>query len=312
LKNRNVIVTGGMGFIGSHLTEKLLEENKVTVIDNESTGKIKNIKYLLNNENITVIKGSIVDLDLTEIFKGKDYVFHLAAIPSVPRSVKDPFSSNEANITGTLRVLIAAKHAGIKKVVFSSSSSVYGNTPTLPKIEDMPVNPMSPYAITKATGEIYCKVFQELYGLSTVCLRYFNVFGPKQDPNSQYAAVIPKFITAITSDNSPIIYGDGEQSRDFTFVKHVVDANILSCESNKTGVFNIACGRRITINQLVNYINEIVGKNIKQSYADLRIGDIKHSLADISKARSFGYNPDGNFKEELSEVVMWFKKNTDD
>lgn len=308
MKNRNVIVTGGMGFIGSHLTEKLLEENKVTVIDNESTGKIKNIKHLLNNKNITVIKGSIVDLDLTEIFKGKDYVFHLAAIPSVPRSVKDPFSSNEANITGTLRVLIAAKHAGIKKVVFSSSSSVYGNTPTLPKIEDMPVNPMSPYAITKATGEIYCKVFQELYGLSTVCLRYFNVFGPKQDPNSQYAAVIPKFITAITSDNSPIIYGDGEQSRDFTFVKHVVDANILSCESDKTGIFNIACSRRITINQLVNYINEIVGKNIEQSYADPRIGDIKHSLADISKARSFGYNPEGNFKDELSEVVMWFKK----
>ncbi|KKG14406.1 GDP-D-mannose dehydratase [Methanosarcina sp. 2.H.T.1A.6] len=306
MKNKNVIVTGGMGFIGSHLTEKLLEDNQVTVIDNESTGKIENIKHLLDHKKLTVIKGSIVDLNLTEIFKGKDYVFHLAAIPSVPRSVKDPFSSNEANVTGTLNVLIAAKDAGIKKVIFSSSSSVYGDTPTLPKREDMPVNPQSPYAITKATGEMYCRVFEELYGLPTICLRYFNVFGLRQDPNSQYAAVIPKFITAIMNDESPVIYGDGEQSRDFTFVKHVVNANILSCEYDKTGVFNIACGRRITINKLVNYINEILGKNIMPKYIDPRPGDIKHSLADISKARSFGYNPKGNFKDELAEVVKLF------
>jgi UDP-glucose 4-epimerase len=306
LKNKNVIVTGGMGFIGSHLTEKLLEDNEVTVIDNESTGKIENIKHLPDQNNLTVIKGSIVDLNLTEIFKGKDYVFHLAAIPSVPRSVKDPFSSNEANVTGTLNVLIAAKDAGIKKVIFSSSSSVYGDTPTLPKREDMPINPMSPYAITKATGEMYCRVFQELYGFPTVCLRYFNVFGPRQDPNSQYAAVIPKFITAILNDESPVIYGDGEQSRDFSFIKHVVSANMLSCESDKTGVFNIACGRRITINELVIYINEILGKDIMPKYVNPRLGDIKHSLADISKARSFGYNPEGKFKDELVEVVNWF------
>ncbi|HWQ49872.1 MAG TPA: NAD-dependent epimerase/dehydratase family protein, partial [Methanosarcina sp.] len=259
MKTKNVVVTGGMGFIGSHLTERLLEDNEVTVIDNESTGKIENIKHLLDHKNLTVIKGSIVDLNLTEILQDKDYVFHLAAIPSVPRSVKDPFSSNDSNVTGTLSVLIAAKDAGIKKVIFSSSSAVYGDTPTLPKREDMPINPMSPYAITKATGEMYCRVFQELYGLQTVCLRYFNVFGPRQDPNSQYAAVIPKFITAVLNDESPVIYGDGEQSRDFTFVKNVVDANILSCESKKTGIFNIACGRRITINQLVDYINEIIG-----------------------------------------------------
>lgn len=306
LKNKKVIVTGGMGFIGSHLTEKLLEDNEVTVIDNESTGKIENIKHLLNHENLTVIKDSIVDLNLTDIFKGKDYVFHLAAIPSVPRSVKDPFSSNEANVTGTLNVLIAAKDAEIKKVIFSSSSSIYGDTPTLPKREDMPTNPMSPYAITKATGEMYCRVFQELYGLPTVSLRYFNVFGPRQDPNSQYAAVIPKFITAILSDESPVIYGDGEQSRDFTFVKHVIDANILSCESDKTGIFNIACGRRITVNELVDLINEILGKEIRLVYTDPRAGDIKHSLADIIKAKTFGYNPKGNFKEELIEVVKWF------
>ncbi|HNW38108.1 MAG TPA: SDR family oxidoreductase, partial [Methanosarcina vacuolata] len=296
MKTKNVVVTGGMGFIGSHLAEKLLEDNEVTIIDNESTGKIENIRHLLGHKNLTVIKGSIVDLNLTEIFKDKDYVFHLAAIPSVPRSVKDPFSSNNSNVTGTLNVLIAAKDAGIKKVIFSSSSSVYGDTPTLPKREDMPINPMSPYAITKATGEMYCGVFQDLYGLPTVSLRYFNVFGPRQDPNSQYAAVIPKFITAILNDESPVIYGDGEQSRDFTFVKNVVDANILSCESKKTGIFNIACGRRITINQLADYINEILGKEIKSIHAEPRPGDIKHSLADISKAKEFGYNPKNEFK----------------
>lgn len=308
MKNKNVIVTGGMGFIGSHLTEKLLEDNEVTVIDNGITGRMENIKHLLDHKNLTLIKGSIVDLNLTEIFQGKDYVFHLAAIPSVPRSVKDPYSSNEANVTGTLNVLIAAKDAGIKKVIFSSSSSVYGDTPTLPKKEDMPVNPQSPYAITKATGEMYCRLFEELYELPTVCLRYFNVFGPRQDPTSQYSAVIPKFITAIVNGKSPLIYGDGEQSRDFTFVKNVVDANILSCESDKTGIFNIACGRRITVNQLVDYINEILGKEIKSVYADPRPGDIKHSLADILKAGGFGYNPKDEFKKELSKTLLWFGK----
>lgn len=307
MENKKVIVTGGMGFIGSHLTEKLLDENEVTVIDNESTGRIGNIKHLTGHKNLTLVKGSIVDLDLVRIFKGKDYVFHLAAIPSVPRSVKDPFSSNEANITGTLKVLIAAKDSGIKKVIFSSSSSVYGDTPILPKKEDMPVNPQSPYAITKATGEMYCRVFQELYGLPTVCLRYFNVFGPRQDPTSQYAAVIPKFITSILNDESPVIFGDGEQSRDFSFIKHVVNANILSCESDKTGVYNIACGRRITINELVSHINNILGKDVKPIYVDSRPGDIKHSLADINKAKGFGYNPVGNFKDELAEVVRWFE-----
>jgi UDP-glucose 4-epimerase len=306
MKGKKVVITGGMGFIGSHIAEKLLEHNQVTIIDNERTGKIENIKHLLYSKDFYLLKESIVDIDLTEVFKEKDYVFHLAALPSVPRSVKDPYSSNEANITGTLKVLIAARDTGIKKVIFSSSSSVYGDTPTLPKREDMQVNPKSPYAITKATGEMYCKTFEEIYGLPTVCLRYFNVFGPRQDPNSQYAAVIPKFITSISNDESPIIYGDGEQSRDFTFVKHVVDANILSCESDKTGTFNIACGRKITINELVRYINTILGKNIEPVYNDPRPGDIKHSLADISKAKNFGYSPQGNFRDELTEVVRWF------
>lgn len=305
MNGKKIILSGGLGFIGSNLVERLLEHNEVTIIDNQSTGKLDNIKHL-ESDNLNLITGDIVHLDLTEIFNDHDYVFHQAALPSVPRSIKDPKSSNEANITGTLNVLTAARDSGIKKVVCASSSSVYGDTPVLPKVEDMPINPLSPYAITKATGELYCTVFQKLYGLQTVSLRYFNVFGPRQDPKSQYSAVIPKFINAMLMDKSPVIYGDGEQSRDFSFIKHVVDANILACESDKTGVFNIACGRRITLNELVECINEIIGKNVRPIYAEPRPGDIKHSLADISKAKIFGYNPSSNFKNELAETIEWF------
>ena len=304
--DKKVIVTGGLGFIGSNLAERLIKNNEVTIIDDESTGKMENIKHL-ESDNLNVIKGSITDLNLTDIFKGHDYVFHQAALPSVPRSIQDPKGSNEANITGTLNVLVAAKDSGIKKVVCASSSSVYGDTPTLPKLEDMPVNPLSPYAITKMTGEFYCKVFQELYGLQTVSLRYFNVFGPRQDPTSQYSAVIPKFVDAILNNKSPVVYGDGEQSRDFSYIKHVVNANILACESDKTGVYNIACGRRITINQLIGMINEILGKNVEPIYSEPRPGDIKHSLADISKASLFGYEPKSDFKQELEETIRWFR-----
>lgn len=305
MNNCKVIVTGGLGFIGSNLVEKLIQHNEVTIIDDQSTGKIENIQEI-DQDNLTLIKGSITDLNLTQIFKDHDYVLHQAALPSVPRSISDPKSSNEANITGTLNVLIAAKDSGIKKVVCASSSSVYGDTPTLPKSENMPVNPLSPYAITKMTAEFYCNVFQEIYGLQTVSLRYFNVFGPKQDPNSQYAAVIPNFISAIKNNKPPVIYGDGEQSRDFSYVKHVVDANMLACESDKTGVYNIACGRRITVNQLVEMINEIMGKNIEPVYSESRPGDIKHSLADISKAKAFGYEPKSDFMKELKETIKWF------
>jgi UDP-glucose 4-epimerase len=305
MNNCKVIVTGGLGFIGSNLVEKLIQHNEVTIIDDQSTGKIENIQEI-DQDNLTLIKGSITDLNLTQIFKDHDYVLHQAALPSVPRSINDPKSSNEANITGTLNVLIAAKDSGIKKVVCASSSSVYGDTPTLPKSENMPVNPLSPYAITKMTAEFYCNVFQEIYGLQTVSLRYFNVFGPKQDPNSQYAAVIPNFISAIKNNKPPVIYGDGEQSRDFSYVKHVVDANMLACESDKTGVYNIACGRRITVNQLVEMINEIMGKNIEPVYSESRPGDIKHSLADISKAKAFGYEPKSDFMKELKETIKWF------
>jgi UDP-glucose 4-epimerase len=307
LKNKNVIVTGGAGFIGSNLVERLLEDNEVTIIDDLSTGKIKNVEDLAD-KNLKFIKKSINDNDLIDIFKGHDYVFHQAALPSVQRSILDPKLSNHANINGTLNVLTAAKDSGIKKVVFASSSSVYGDTPILPKVESMGLNPLSPYAVTKATGELYLKVFYEVYGLPTISLRYFNVFGPRQEPNSQYAAVIPKFIQAIMSGQSPTIYGDGEQSRDFTYVKHVVDANILACDSNKTGVYNIGCGRRITVNELFNLIRELIGKDIKPKYVDPVPGDIKHSLADILKAKEFGYDPKGNFRDELGETVEWFKK----
>lgn len=302
-----VLVTGGAGFIGSHLAEELAKDNEVIILDNLSTGKLENIKNIVELKNVNFIRGSVADLPfLKGVFKDIDYVFHQAAIPSVPRSIQHPENSNEANVTGTLNVLIAAKDSGVKKVVFASSSSVYGDTPTLPKSEDMPVNPLSPYAVTKATGEFYCRVFQEIYGLSTISLRYFNVFGPRQDPNSQYAAVIPKFITAILRDEPLVIFGDGEQSRDFSFIKHVVSANILACRSNQTGIFNIACGRQITINELVDILNEILGKDVEPVYNEERPGDIKHSLADISRARSFGYDPKSNFKEELKETVRWF------
>lgn len=305
IKNKKVVVTGGLGFIGSHLVEELHTDNDVFIVDNESTGKHENIQDL-GLDQISLILGDITSIDLYEIFEGADYVLHQAALPSVPRSVKDPLSSNEANITGTLKVLIAARDCDVKKVVAASSSSVYGDTPVLPKVETMPLKPQSPYATTKATGELYCQNFTDIYGLSTVCLRYFNVFGPRQDPESQYAAVIPKFITAILNGKSPVIFGDGEQSRDFTYVKNVVEANILSCETEMQGVYNVACGRRTTLNELVDVIGEIVNVDVNPEYTDPRPGDVKHSLADIDKIKEHGYKPNKYFKEDLKKVVDHF------
>jgi UDP-glucose 4-epimerase len=306
MKDKDVVVTGGLGFIGSHLVETLLTDNRVTIIDNHSTGDPKNIDHLANEE-LEVIIGDINELNLATIFDGHDYVLHQAALPSVPRSVKDPLASHESNLTGTLKVLIAARDTGVQKVIYASSSSVYGDAAALPKQEDMHVTPISPYAVTKAAGEFYCTVFHEIYGLPTVSLRYFNVFGPRQDPNSQYAAVIPKFITAILTNARPKIYGDGQQSRDFTYVNNVVEANLLACESDASGTFNIACGRSVTINELVTLINEIAGTAIEPKYVAPRPGDVKHSLADITKARSFGYSPNDNFKDELAETIRWFE-----
>ena len=308
LRDKLTVITGGAGFIGSNLTRLLYEENDVIVIDNLLTGHFENISDVAGK--VRFVKDDLKNLEmLKREFESADYVFHQAALPSVQRSVEDPITSNRNNIDGTLNVLVAARDCGVKKVVFASSSSVYGDTPTLPKREEMKPNPKSPYAITKLAGEYYCRVFSEVYGLKTVSLRYFNVFGPRQDPNSQYAAVIPLFITRILKKEPPIIFGDGTQTRDFTFVKDVVQANVLAAESQAEGVFNIACGRQITLNDLANQIMKAVGIKMEIIYENPRTGDIKDSLADISSAREkLGYDPKFDLNSGLRETIKWFQK----
>ena len=308
MKDKKVIVTGGAGFIGSSLASVLAQSNDVTIIDNLSTGHQENIKDMIDKKIITFIRGDITDLNLVQrTLKDVDYVFHEAAIPSVPRSVKDPISSNNTNINGTLNILVASKDNGVKKVVYASSSSVYGDTPTLPKKEDMMPLPLSPYAVSKLTGEYYCKVFTEVYNLPTASLRYFNVYGPRQDPLSEYAAVIPKFITNILNDKPPIIYGDGKQTRDFSFIEDVVNANILAAESKAVGEFNIAGGKRISIHDLARIVMKIIKKDLDTIYDAPRPGDIMHSLADISKAKEkLRYKPRFTLMNGLQETVKWF------
>ncbi|UTB32606.1 MAG: SDR family oxidoreductase [Methanobacterium sp. ERen5] len=302
MKNKKIVVTGGLGFIGSHLVEKFIDNNEVVIVDNQSTGNIENIKEL-DTTQIDTTFGSINDLNLEEIFEGTDYVFHLAAVTSVPQSVEDPVKSNEVNITGTLKVLEAARKTGVKKLVFSSSSAVYGETEVLPISEEVPINPLSPYAVSKATAELYCNVYSEIYDLPTTCLRYFNVFGPKQDPNSQYAAVIPIFINKLLKNERPTIYGDGEQTRDFVSVERVVEANELAAESRETGVFNIGLGKSTSINQLFELVKESVKKDIEPVYEPARSGEIKHSVADVSKAKVLGFNPDAEYQEDLIKTI---------
>ena len=303
------LVTGGAGFIGSHIVDKLIELGEdVRVLDNFSTGKIENVQHNLGK--IELIRGSLTDLEtVREAVKGMDYVLHQGAIPSVPRSVSDPIASNEANITGTLKVLVAARDAGVKRVVYASSSSVYGDIPTLPKVEDMPTNPLSPYALTKLACEYYCRMFYKLYGLETVSLRYFNVFGPRQDPTSQYSAVIPKFLSLILDDKQPVINGDGLQSRDFTYVANNVEANLQACaKPNVAGeVMNIACGERFTLLDLVDNLNRITGKAIEPLFGPPQPGDIKHSLAGIEKAGALlEFKPTVGFQEGLKRTAAWF------
>jgi len=307
---KKAVVTGGAGFIGSHLAELLVDRGyHITILDDLSTGKSANIETLLKKSSVEFIKGSITDLPLLQkLFKNTSYIFHEAAIPNVSRSIKNPQASHEVNVTGTLNVLLAARDNAVNKVVYASSSSVYGDTPTLPKVEDMTTNPQSPYAVTKLAGEYYCRVFEQVFGLLTVCLRYFNVYGPRQDPNSQYAAVIPKFISNITKHKPPIIFGDGKQTRDFTFIKDVTEANILAAESDATGIFNIGRGESISINQLAQLTVKIIRNgNIKPIYEEPRPGDIRHSLADITRARTFGYVPIYSLEEGLKETIRSFR-----
>jgi UDP-glucose 4-epimerase len=299
-----VIVTGGAGFIGSHLAEELARRGyQVTILDDLSTGEMENIKELLKKGSVQFIQDSITNFSLLkELFQGAIYVFHQAALPSVPRSVKDPLAANEVNITGTLNVLLAARDNKVRKVVYASSSSVYGDTPTLPKKEDMVPHPQSPYAVSKLAGEHYCRVFQEVYGLATACLRYFNVYGPRQNPDSQYAAVIPRFIRWASEGSPLIIFGDGEQTRDFTFIADAVEANILAAEGNASGVFNIGRGKSIAINELAQLVIKLTGNNVEAVHQEPREGDIRHSLADISKAKTLGYEPRYNLEEGLEET----------
>ncbi len=310
MRDKRIVVTGGAGFIGSNIAWALWEDNDVVVIDNLATGDLANVKELIAHRKIDFVKGSITDLRLMKrTVKDADYVLHQAAIPSVPRSVKDPIATNEAGITGTLSTLVAARDAGVKKVVFASSSSVYGDTPTLPKREAMPLGPLSPYAVTKATSESYCKLFTDLYGLGTVSLRYFNVYGPRQDPEAEYAAVIPRFITSALKGKPLVVYGDGTQTRDFTFILDAVRANVLAAQSKAVGNYNIAAGKRITINELASSIIEIIGSKSKVRHAPPRPGDIKHSLADISQAKkAFKYSPEHSLKQGLGETVDWFAR----
>ena len=305
------LVTGGAGFIGSNIVEELVRQNeKVRVLDNFITGKRENLKGL--SSEIELIEADLRDLGaLRKAMKGVDFVLHQAALRSVVRSVDDPVSTNEINIGGTLNVLIAAKEEKVQRVVYASSSSAYGDNPALPKTEDNVPMPISPYAVSKFTGEYYCRVFSSLYGLETVSLRYFNVFGPRQDPDSPYAAVIPLFIAGISKGLSPTVYGDGLQSRDFTYIQNVVQANLLTARTkNKLNgeVFNIACGRRHTVLDIVEKLNNILNKNIRPEFLEPRKGDVKHTLGDIAKAEKLlGYRVEVDFEEGLKRTVEWLR-----
>lgn len=305
MKGKRVVITGGCGFIGSHIAERLCEENEVIVLDNAAKLKKDNI----TNPRIRVIDGDILDFDvLKKSFQGADYVFHEAATTSVQKSIENPALTFSINTGGTINVLNAANECGVKKVIYASSAAVYGDSEALPKKESMTPEPKSPYAASKLCSEQHCRLFNETFGLSAIVLRYFNVFGPRQDVKSQYAAVIPRFITSMLNGEKPQIFGDGSQTRDFVFVEDVVNANILAAKADvKFDILNIASGKKTSINDLVNKINKINDTNIESEYKEKRPGDILHSVADISKAREIGYEPKKDLEQGLRETIEWLK-----
>jgi UDP-N-acetylglucosamine/UDP-N-acetylgalactosamine 4-epimerase len=319
LSRHSFLVTGGAGFIGSNLVEYLLAfgAKKVVVLDNLSNGFYKNIEGFLDHPSFSFIEGDIRDLNICKSsVQGIDIVFHEAALGSVPRSIKDPISTTEVNINGFINILVAAKEAGVKRIVYAASSSTYGDSKILPKQEDVIGNPLSPYAITKYVNELYAENFQNIYGLYCVGLRYFNVFGPRQDPRGAYAAVIPLFIDAIIENKAPVIFGNGEQTRDFTYIDNVVQANIKAAFADLSNInkriYNVACGERISINQLFYTLKDSSNSNLVPQYIPERLGDVKDSLADISKARKeLGYQPEIFNKEGLIKTYQWFQENQD-
>ncbi len=307
----NFLVTGGAGFIGSHIVEALVKRgSRVRVLDNFSTGKKENIARFL--DRIELFEGDIREYETCRrAVQGVDYVLHQAALPSVPRSLKDPILVNEINVTGTLNLLWASHSAKVRRLVFASSSSVYGDAQKLPQQEGREGRPLSPYALSKLIGEKYCRLFYKVYGLETISLRYFNIFGPRQDPFSQYAAAIPLFVTRIFSGERPRIFGDGEQSRDFTYVENAVEANLRAAEAPAAALgsaFNIACGEPTTVNAVVDEINRLAGTSIEPIHVDPRPGDIRHSFADIGRARSIlRFDPQIRFRIGLETTVAWYR-----
>ena len=306
------LVTGGAGFIGSNICRKLISQGCfVRVVDNLLTGKKSNLAGII--DKLEFIEADMGDEDVARSsMKDIDVVLHQGALPSVPKSVEDPAATHKHCVDATFTLLLAARDAGIKRFVLAASSSAYGDTPSLPKVETMPTSPLSPYAVAKLVGEYYCSVFYKVFGLETISLRYFNVFGPYQDPTSQYAAAIPAFVTSILKDTPPTIYGDGEQSRDFTYIDNVVEANLLAARAEHTAgeVINVACGQAVTVNEIIDMINDAVGKNVKPVYTDSRAGDVKHSLADITLAQKIiGYKTVIPFEQGLKMAIDWYKEN---
>ena len=306
------LVTGGAGFIGSNICKRLVAEGCfVRVVDNLLTGRKENLADII--DDIEFLEADMGDEKVARrAMKDIDFVLHQGALPSVPRSIDEPAATHKHCVDATFTLLLAARDAGVKRFVFAASSSAYGDTPTLPKVETMTPNPLSPYAAAKLVGEYYCSVFCKVFGLQTISLRYFNVFGPQQDPTSQYAAAIPAFVTSILKDKPPTVYGDGEQSRDFSYVDNVVEANLLAARAKETcgEVINVACGEAVTVNQVIGMVNEIVGRDVKPIYADPRPGDVKHSLADIALAeKTIGYKPTVNFRDGLEKSIDWYRDN---